>query len=307
MDNIQTPHDISTQIRTKAAKKSTLVSVIVNIFLSFFQVIAGLFSGSQGLIADGIHSFSDLLADFIVLFANKKSQKPRDSDHPYGHWRYETGAALIIGGILCAVGLGMLWSAIGKLHHPETIAEVHAIALWVALAALVVKESLFRYMLAVANRVRSSLLVANAWHARSDAASSVVVAIGIIGNLLGLPYCDPLAALVVGLLVLRMGYVFAANALHDLMDRGVAAPREQAIRDILGSLPGILGFHDLKTRKAGDFILLDVHIEVASDLSVKQGHELTVQVQNALCAADDIISVMVHVDPVSPAAAHISP
>lgn len=151
------------------------------------QILSGIFSGSQGLIADGIHSLSDLVADVVVLLANKKSRKPSDSDHHYGHWRYENGASMILGMMLVAVGVGMLWSAAGKLLHPASLSEVHVTALWVALAALAIKETLFRYMRRVAIRLQSSLLMANAWHARSDAASSVVVAIGITGTLAGLP------------------------------------------------------------------------------------------------------------------------
>lgn len=169
--------------RAAAASRSTWVSVAVNLVLTSVQIAAGLLTKSQGLVADGVHSLSDLIADFVVLLANHHSQKDADEDHPYGHHRYETAASLVLGLLLLGVGVGMLWSAITKLEQPETIAQVHMAALWVALGALTAKELLFRYMLAVAKRVKSSMLVANAWHARSDAASSLVVGIGIIGNL----------------------------------------------------------------------------------------------------------------------------
>nr|WP_320150407.1 cation diffusion facilitator family transporter [uncultured Tolumonas sp.] len=211
------------------------------------QVLVGFISGSQGLIADGIHSLSDLVADFVVLLANHKSKKEADEDHPYGHYRYENAASLVLGALLLAVGVGMLWSAIHKIQHPETIAQVQIIALWVALAALVLKELLFRYMLAVAKRVRSSMLVANAWHARSDAASSLVVAIGIVGNLMGYALFDPLAALIVGLMVAKMGYSFMWDSLHDLMDRAADAETEAKIKETLLSAAGVSGIHDLKT------------------------------------------------------------
>lgn len=160
--------------RSVAARKSTLVSVVVNIFLSCFQVLPGIFSGSQGLIADGMHSFSDLVADFVVLIANKKSRKSSDDDHHYGHGRYENGASLVIGATLFVAGATMVWSASGKLRHPETIADVHIVALWTVLFALAAKELLFRYMMAVATRIRSSLLIANAWHARSHQKQTVL-------------------------------------------------------------------------------------------------------------------------------------
>lgn len=283
--------------RSVAAKKSTLISVVVNFFLSFTQILTGLFSGSQGLIADGIHSLSDLIADFVVLFANKKSRKPSDSDHHYGHWRYENGASMILGMLLVAVGAGMLWSAIGKLMHPEQLSEVHSAALWVALAALIVKESLFRYMLSVARRVQSSLLVANAWHARSDAASSVVVAVGIIGTLAGYHWFDPVAAFAVGILILRMGYSFAYDAMHDLMDRSADQDKEHEIKTILLSTPGVAGLHDLKTRKAGDLILVDVHLEVQENLSVRDGHDIAIAARERVLQNNDVLNVMVHIDP----------
>ncbi|MGE4802621.1 cation diffusion facilitator family transporter [Yersinia hibernica] len=290
-------HDNESHERFHAARKSTWVSVIVNCFLSLGQIITGLFSGSQGLIADGIHSLSDLVADFVVLIANNKSRKAVDADHHYGHYRYENGASLILGILLLLVGTGMLWSAINKIHNPESIAQVHIIALWVALSALIFKELLFRYMLAVAIRVKSSMLVANAWHARSDAASSLVVALGIIGNLLGFKFLDPVAALIVGLIVIKMGYSFTSEALHDLMDRAADSEIEDKIKSTLLSTEGVIGIHDLKTRKMGDFIIVDVHLDVNSHLSVKEGHDIAVLARNRVLKNFNVLNVMTHIDP----------
>lgn len=300
MSNTDMENDNKYHERSRAAQKSTLVSVVVNIFLACFQVIVGIFSGSQGLIADGMHSFSDLVADFVVLIANKKSRKPSDDDHHYGHWRYENGASLVIGLILFLVGGIMLWSALGKILHPDSIPEVHMAALWVALAAIAIKELLFRYMLRVANRVQSSMLVANAWHARSDAASSVVVAIGIIGNLAGYTWFDPVAAMIVGAMIALMGYRFSANAMNDLMDRSVDAEIEEEIRQTILAVAGVEGLHDLKTRKAGDLILVDAHLEVNAWISVKEGHDIAVEVKHQVLKDDRILDIMLHVDPVIP-------
>ena len=283
--------------RSVQARKSTLVSVVVNIFLSALQVVVGIFSGSQGLIADGMHSFSDLVADGVVLMANKKSRRPSDHDHHYGHWRYENGASLIIGAMLLLVGGGMLWSAAGHLAQPQTIPPVHSAALWMALVALAGKEGLFRYMLAAARRLNSSLLIANAWHARSDAASSLVVAIGIIGSLSGFKLLDPVAALVVGLIVTRMGYSFMSDSLHDLMDRAVDIETENSIKTTLLSTPGVEGIHDLKTRKMGDLVVVDVHLEIDGDLSVKVGHDIAVLARKSVLDNHHVLNVMTHVDP----------
>jgi cation diffusion facilitator family transporter len=283
--------------RSAAAFRSTWVSVGVNLFLTLAQVIAGIFSQSQGLVADGIHSLSDLVADFVVLFASHHSRKGADEEHPYGHQRFETAASLALGVLLAAVGVGMLWSAVRKLEDPASVQRVHIVALWVAIGALIAKELLFRYMLAVARRVKSSMLVANAWHARSDAASSLVVGVGIVGNLAGYPILDPIAALIVGLLVLKMGWQFGWDALHDLMDRSANEHEVDAIRQTLLATPGVIGVHDLRTRKMGDMIVADVHIEVDAAISVEAGHDIAVAARQHVLARHRVLNVMTHVDP----------
>lgn len=291
-------HDISSPENNQAAQRCTWVSVFVNIVLTCVQVIVGWFAGSQALIADGIHSLSDLISDFVVLFAGHHSKAEPDDDHHYGHYRYENAASLVLGFLLVVVGGGMLWAAIHKLINPMSIAQVHAYALWVALLALVAKELLFRYMLAVAQRIRSSMLVANAWHARSDAASSLVVALGIGGNLLGFPLLDPIAALIVGLMVIKMGWGFAWNALHDLMDRAADLEEIEKIRATLLATPGIQGLHDLRTRKTGDLIIVDVHLEIRGDITVAEGHDIAVTARRNVMATLPVLDVMTHVDPV---------
>ena len=287
--------DIAT--RSAAATRSTWVSVAVNIGLTVSQVLAGVLAQSQGLIADGIHSLSDLIADFVVLLASHHSKKDADIEHPYGHQRFENAASLVLGVLLLVVGVGMLWSAAQKLQSPETVQTVRVVALWVALGALVAKESLFRYMLAVAKRVKSSMLVANAWHARSDAASSLVVMVGIIGNLAGYPILDPIAALIVGFMVAKMGWDFGWDALHDLMDRAVDESEVQAIRETLLQTPGISGVHDIRTRKMGDMIVVDAHLEVEADLTVAQGHDIAVAAQQRVLQRHRVLTMMTHVDP----------
>ena len=283
--------------RAAAASRSTWVSVFVNLALTVTQIVAGVLTKSQGLVADGVHSLSDLIADFVVLLANHHSQKDADKDHPYGHHRYETAASLVLGALLLAVGAGMLWSAITKLEQPDAIPQVHMAALWVALGALTAKELLFRYMLAVAKRVKSSMLVANAWHARSDAASSLVVGIGILGNLAGYPILDPVAAAIVGFMVTKMGWEFGWDALHDLMDRAADDEEVAAIRNTLQETPGILGAHDIRTRKMGDMIVVDAHIEVDASLSVEAGHDIAVEARSRVMQRHRVLNLMTHVDP----------
>jgi cation diffusion facilitator family transporter len=294
-DEADSPEALSE--RTAAASRSTWVSVGVNLVLTTVQVVVGMLANSQGLVADGIHSLSDLVADFVVLFAGHHSKKVADADHHYGHQRFETAASLVLGLLLLAVGMGMLWSAVHKLQTPESIAAVNVIALWVALGALVAKELLFRYMLAVAKRVKSSMLVANAWHARSDAASSLVVSVGIVGNLAGYPILDPIAALIVGVMVTKMGWSFAWDALHDLMDRAVDAVELESIRMTLAQTPGVMALHDLRCRKMGDMMVVDVHIEVDAGLTVRAGHDIAVKARRAVLQRHRVLNVMTHLDP----------
>jgi cation diffusion facilitator family transporter len=283
--------------RAAAGARSTWVSVGVNLALTVTQVTVGLLTKSQGLVADGIHSLSDLVADFVVLFAGHQAKKDADEDHPYGHQRFENGASLVLGALLLAVGIGMLWSAFRKLESPETVAQVHVVALWVAGGALCAKELLFRYMLRVAKQVKSSMLVANAWHARSDAASSLVVGIGILGNLAGYPILDPIAALIVGFMVTKMGWGFGWDAMHDLMDRAVDEVEVDAIRLTLLDTPGVQAVHDIRTRKMGDMVVVDAHIEVDAALSVEAGHAIAVEARQRVLRRHRVLNLMAHVDP----------
>ncbi|MBQ0934121.1 cation diffusion facilitator family transporter [Ideonella paludis] len=283
--------------RAAAASRSTWISVWVNLVLTAVQITAGVMTKSQALVADGIHSLSDLVADFVVLFASHHAKKDADEDHPYGHHRYETAASLVLGGLLLAVGVGMVWSAAQKLQHPEAAQTVHIAALWVAGGTLVAKELLFRYMLAVAKRVRSSMLVANAWHARSDAASSLVVGLGLIGNLAGYPILDPVAALIVGFMVGKMGWEFGWDALHDLMDRAADDEEVAAIRATLLETPGVRGVHDLHTRKMGDMIVVDAHLEVDAELTIEAGHDIAVEARHRVMQRHRVLNLMTHLDP----------
>ncbi len=283
--------------KARAAQRSTWVSVAVNVGLAIAQAIAGLLTHSQGLIADSVHSLSDLASDVVVLLALRHSRKEADEDHHYGHQRYENAASLVLGLLLFVVGAGMIWNAGMKLSAPQSAAVIAPIALWVALGSLAAKELLFRYMLGVAERVRSKLLVANAWHARSDAASSLVVAIGIGGNLLGLPLFDPIAAAIVGFMVAKTGWSFLWEALHDLTDRAATVEETERIRQEILDTPGILGVHDLRTRRTGDLLLVDAHLEVDGKLTVEEGHRIAVDARQRVIDRHPVLNMMTHVDP----------
>ncbi|TXT23709.1 MAG: cation diffusion facilitator family transporter [Gallionellaceae bacterium] len=283
--------------RFAAAQKSTWVSIFINLILTVLQVVAGYFGRSQSLMADGLHSLSDLLADILVLFANRHGNRHADADHPYGHARIETAATLILGVALAALGIALLFAAGTRLQHPELVQPVQSWTLWVALAALAAKEGMFRYMLAVAKRVRSQMLIANAWHARSDAASSLVVVVGISGNLMGYTFLDLVAAAVVGVMIAHMGGKFALEALSELIDTGLAAEEVEAIRATLLATPGVRGLHELRTRKMADNALVDAHVLVDPRISVSEGHFIAESARQAVLRQHHVMDVMVHIDP----------
>lgn len=283
--------------RFAAARKSTWVSIFINLILTVLQIAGGFFARSQSLMADGLHSLADLFSDVLVLFANRHGNKHADADHPYGHARIETAASLILGASLAVLGAGLLVSAGMRLQHPENVQPVDIMALWVAIVALAAKEGMFRYMLAVAQRVRSQMLIANAWHARSDAASSLVVIIGIVGNLLGYTFLDLVAAGVVGVMIAWMGIQFARDALLELVDTGLDEEAVRAIRNTLKAVPGVLGLHELRTRKMADNALVDAHILVDPHISVSEGHYIAESARGAVLKQHHVLDVMVHIDP----------
>jgi len=288
----------------RVARKSTFVSIVLNAVLMALQIAVGVFAHSQALVADGIHSLADLISDFVVLFANRHSGAKPDADHNYGHSRYETVASLFLGALLIAVGFGMLWRAGTRLADLDNIPAVHLSALVVAVLVLVSKEGLFRYMLREAQRVRSAMLIANAWHARSDAASSLVVALGIVGSQAGVRLLDPIAAAIVGFMVARMGWMFGWDALQDLSDRALDEAATADMRALLLSTPGVRDVHEMRTRKMGDFALVDAHILVDPLISVSEGHYIAETARLRVLNDSRVLDALIHVDPENDAVAH---
>lgn len=283
--------------RHREAQTVTWVSVFVNIALTAVQIGIGLLAHAQSLVADGFHSLSDLVADFMVLLANYHSRHPADSSHPYGHHRIETAASLALGLLLAGTGAAILWSAGVRLQHLDELPQVTPLALWTALIALAAKEGLFRYMLAIAEKLRSPMLVANAWHARSDAASSLVVAAGIGGSLLGYRFLDPVAAIIVGFMILRMGAKFSYEAMRELVDTALSDEEVERIRATLRDTSGVVGLHELRTRHMAHQVLADAHIQVDARISVSEGHRIAETARRrVLDRHPEVLDVLVHVD-----------
>jgi cation diffusion facilitator family transporter len=294
---MSTTSSLSANERSAAAQHVTWVSIGVNLVLTILQIVIGFIAHAQSLVADGFHSLADLVADFMVLLANKHSGTPADEDHPYGHERIETLAALALGLVLIGTGGGILYAAIQRLQHLDDLPPVASIALWTAFATLAGKELLFRYMLRVGERLRSPMLVANAWHARADAASSLVVAAGIAGSLMGWRFLDPIAAIVVGLMVVRMGWRFSWDALAELIDTGIPTAERNAVMTTILATPGVVACHALRSRRMAHKVLIDVRVQVSPHISVSEGHQIAEVVHDRVLDAHiDVLDVMVHVD-----------
>jgi cation diffusion facilitator family transporter len=237
------------------------------------------------------------VCDFLVLFAAHHSRDPADETHPYGHARIETAASFALGAILAATGAGIIWGAGVKLQNLEGLPPVQQMALWTAILALAAKEGLFRYMLHVGERLRSPMLIANAWHARSDAASSLVVALGIIGNLLGYNFADSVAAVIVGFMIVRMGVVFSWDAVQELIDTGLSAEEVASIRQVIIDTPGVGSLHELRTRRMAHRSLVDAHVCVDARISVSEGHRIAEMTRKRVLDSHPSVSdVLVHVD-----------
>jgi len=289
--------DTSSDARYGASRRVTLVSVVWNLILTVAQIIIGFVGHSQALVADGLHTLSDLVTDFMVLFALKHGKKAADEEHPYGHARIETAVTMILGIILVAVGAGIAISAGIRLSSAQTFVIPSAMTLWIAVITLGAKEGLYRYTMVVADRFDSNMLRANAWHHRSDALSSLIVAAGIGGSLLGFGYLDSVAALIVALMVVKVGGELAWQSLRELIDTGLAAEDLESIRQVILSISGVKALHLLRTRRVGEQALADVHIIVDDRLSVSEGHQISETVRARLIREIAALAdVMVHID-----------
>lgn len=286
------------QERFSAGQRITWVSVGVNIVLTAMQVAVGFVANSMALVADAMHTLSDIVSDAFVLWANRKGAEEADDEHPYGHGRYETAASLVLGLLLTITGAGILVSAAGRLQNMGNLPPVGVAAMWAAIFTLLAKEGLFRYMLGVAERLRSPMLIANAWHARADALSSLVVAAGVGGAFLGFTFADAVAAIVVGGMIIKAGLGFAWEAMRELIDTGLPAEEVAAIRQTLATTPGVVDLHELRTRRMAHRVFVDVHVQVDGNITVREGHEIgELARKRVLAAHPEVIDVLIHLDP----------
>lgn len=284
--------------RYAASRRVTLVGAVINVVLAVVKVVVGVVGHSAALVADGVHSLSDLVSDVVVLYAAKLGSEHADERHPYGHARIETLATVVVGALLLLVAAGIAIDAVQRLFHPERLLHPTLLTLVIAVVSVLSKEWLFHYTMRVARRVRSNLLRANAWHHRSDAISSVVVIVGIGGALAGLDYLDAVAAVVVGLMIAKAGWDLAAHSVSELVDTGLEPERLEAIRNAILEVEGVGALHMLRTRRMGPDALVDVHILVDPTISVSEGHQLSEKVRwHLIRNIDEVADVTVHIDP----------
>ncbi|QFU01911.1 Ferrous-iron efflux pump FieF [Halomonas sp. THAF5a] len=284
--------------QTREAHRVTLIGAVIDFAVGVAKLIAGFLVGSAALVADAIHSFSDILTDLFVVAATHFGRQEPDSDHPYGHGRIETLATLWLGSVLIFVAGGIAWASIGRLLEGEPIPAPGAWAIGIAGIALLAKEWIFRYTMRVARRVNSRLLEANAWHSRSDALSTVVVMIGLVAAQVGVGWMDALAAIVVGIMVGRVGGRLLWESSRELIDTALPAEQRDAMQRAAEAVAGVRSVHDLRARKLGSDILLDLHIVVPPRVTVSEAHEIGNEASRRLREAfPNLHDVTFHIDP----------
>ena len=287
----------------------TVVGMTLNIVLSIAKAAGGVLFHSQALLADAVHSLSDLVTDLAVIFGVKYWSAPPDRQHPYGHGRIETLVSAFIGIALAAVAVGLAWDAIGTIRHGSEHGPA-GFAFAIAVFSIISKEVLFRWTRAKARHVHSSAMEANAWHHRSDAISSIpaALAIAVAYFFPKLQFIDPVGAILVSFFVLYAAWTIVRPTLQELSETGVSREEQAKIYRMATSLPGILGAHALRTRNTGGAIWADIHIIVDPDMTVREGHDLSHQVRDLLVNSDlNIVDVVVHLEPPSPSRSKSAP
>lgn len=282
----------------KLKARASYAGAAVNIFQTFIKIGFGVLGHSAALIADGIHSLSDLLSDLLVITAVRLGSREADYEHPYGHRRFETIATVILGVSLIAIGGLIAWSVMNRMAHPEHLPVPNIIGLGIAAVSILVNEWLYHYTKRIARQTRSKLLLANAWHQRSDAISSLVVLFGIAAVMLGYPFADAIAAVVVALMIAKIGLNLVLESIKELVDTSLPPKLVAEIRAAIMSIDGVEGIHLLRTRYMGEDALIDAHIVVDPRITVSEGHSIGDTVRDELIARfDDVMDVLVHVDP----------
>ena len=290
--------------REKEIYKVTLIGGAVNVLLLVFKFVAGFVGHSAAMVADAVHSLSDFLTDIIVLVFVHISGQPKDKSHDYGHGKFETLAMTLIGLALLGVAIGIIYKGgikIAAWLQGEQLEAPGMLALWAALASIVLKEAVYQYSMMQARKLQSQAVVANAWHHRSDALSSIGTAVGIGGAIFfGQRWAvlDPLASIIVGAFIVKVSVDLLRNGVGDLMEQSLPDDVEQEILSLAGGVPGVSEPHDLRTRRIGNHYAIELHILVDGDLPLREAHEKADEVEQRLIERyGPETHVVVHVEP----------
>jgi len=279
-------------------RRLTLIGGVLDLFLGFVKVLVGYIGNSQALIADGIHSLSDLITDILVLVATKQSAQAADEGHPYGHDRIQTLVSLALAGSLGIIAIVIAWDAVIRIVSPESLLQPGFWPLAVAAISVVSKEGYFQYVVRHPSTATSRMLYANAWHSRSDALSSLAVIVGVGGVLAGFAWADAFAAIVVAGLLLVVAYRIGREGAEELIDSAASPVLNANMRKTILSIEGVRDSHELRTRRMADKVLADVHIRVDPLISVSEGHRIGDEVMATLKTRfPEVGDVVVHIDP----------
>lgn len=281
----------------KLGVKTSWITVLVNVVLSAFKILAGIIGNSSAMIADGAHTLSDVLTTFVVLLGLKVSSKEADEEHPYGHEKYESVFAKILSILLLLTGVFIGYEAIKVLISGE-FRKPKLIALIAAFLSIVIKEGMYWYTIKVARKIKSISMEADAWHHRSDAFSSIGTFMGILGAQLRFPALDPIAGIIVSFFVIKVGVGLYIKSVKELVDESASYDIVQKIKDMATAVDGVREIKNLKTRVFGNKIYVDIEILVDSHISVKSGHDIAEKVHDKLeIEMTDIKHCMVHIEP----------
>lgn len=292
-------------VREAGIYRVTLVGSVINLLLLVFKFVAGILGHSAAMLADAVHSLSDFVTDIIVIVFVRISSKPEDEGHDYGHGKYETLATAIIGLILLFVGFGILWNgatSIWDFWQGGELKEPGMLALWAALASILFKELLYQYTVLKGRRLNSQAVVANAWHHRSDALSSIGTAVGIGGAiLLGEQWLvlDPLAAVVVSLFIMKVAIQLLVPCVEELLEKSLPAEVEEKIKQEILAFPGVTSPHHLRTRRIGSSYAIEVHIRMDGQITLEEAHHTATAIENRLKSEfGSRTYINIHVEPV---------
>jgi cation diffusion facilitator family transporter len=284
--------------RYRAVRKVTLIGSLVDFLLGVVKILVGWAAHSQALVADGIHSLSDLATDFVVLYAAKHSHREADEAQPYGHGRIETLTTVGLGITLLGVAFGIGYDAVRRMNDTELLLHPGALALVVASVSVIAKEIIYQYTKRAALKLRSNMLMANAWHSRSDAVSSIVVVLGVAGAMMGYPYLDAVAAIAVAVMIAKIGFELIRSSTKELIDTALEPEVVENIRKEILDVDGVRALHMLRSRRSGGDALVDLHVQVDPRISVSEGHQIGDTVRRRLLErVDEVTDVTVHIDP----------